>query len=77
VCDPTFGPERCKSRQRFREGGFFIGSRLGFAVTTLLPGRQFGPLRQAGGGISARTSNLLEEPIDFVGFGTISRSALQ
>jgi hypothetical protein len=47
VCDPAFGLERCKSRQRFREGGFFYGfSRWvgdnGFLVSALARSAQAG-----------------------------------
>jgi hypothetical protein len=77
VCDPAFGLDRCKSRQRFREGGFFYGFAAWLRGETWVAGTTIGLLGQAGGGIGVVHCMLLEEPIDFVGFSTILRSALQ
>jgi hypothetical protein len=70
-------PERCKSRQRFREGGFFYGFPRRLAATFFSLWRRGKPLRQADGGWRPARLCFLEEPIDFVGFSTILRSALQ
>jgi hypothetical protein len=77
VCDPAFGLERCKSRQRFREGGFFYWCAAwlrgkGCVAEVAIWPAQAGWWRQQGWAL-----NLPEEPIDFVGFSTILRSALQ
>jgi hypothetical protein len=71
---------RSKSRQRFREGGFFMlfdGHAVRRRDNGVAAGAKIFAVRAGWWRQSRRLCVSREEPIDFVGFSTISRSALQ
>jgi hypothetical protein len=63
VCDPAFGLDRCKSRQRFREGGFFYGFAVWRRRNDFAAEGQFDQFRQAGCGLGRRPLNFNKNPL--------------